>query len=65
MTHTNNGNKIIKNFIFLICKAKKQWKVGLEKNKIIKDIKNKIKKDKVICALSGGVDSSVVACINK
>jgi GMP synthase (glutamine-hydrolysing) len=66
VTHTNNGNKIIKNFIFLICKAKKQWKVGHEKNKIIKDIKNKIKKDKVICALSGGVDSSVVALlINK
>ena len=40
--------------------------IGIEKNRIIKDLKNEIKKDKVICALSGGVDSSVVALlINK
>ena len=36
------------------------------KKRIIQDLKNKIKNDKVICALSGGVDSSVVALlINK
>ena len=38
----------------------------LKKKRLIKEIKNKVKKDKVICALSGGVDSSVVALlINK
>tara|TARA_B100001996_G_scaffold337936_1_gene290105 strand:+ start:1207 stop:2766 length:1560 start_codon:yes stop_codon:yes gene_type:complete len=63
VTHTNNGSVIFKNFIFLICKVKKRWKVDFEKNRIIKDIKNKVKKDKVICALSGGVDSSVVALL--
>tara|TARA_B110000211_G_scaffold156734_1_gene177569 strand:- start:666 stop:2228 length:1563 start_codon:yes stop_codon:yes gene_type:complete len=63
VTHTINGNTIIKNFIFDICKAKKQWKLDSEKKRIIKEIKKRVKKDKVICALSGGVDSSVVALL--
>ena len=66
VTHTKKGFKIIKNFIIDICKTKKNWIIGIEKNRIIKELKDKIKKDKVICALSGGVDSSVVALlINK
>ena len=60
VTHTEKGNIIFKNFIFNICKAKKQWKLDSEKNRIIKEIKDTVKKDRVICALSGGVDSSVV-----
>jgi GMP synthase (glutamine-hydrolysing) len=63
VTHTQNGNKIFKNFIFNICRAKKERKLESEKTKIIKEIKNKVKNDKVICALSGGVDSSVVALL--
>ncbi len=66
VTHTVNGKQIFKNFLFLICKIKKKWRVTSEKNKIIDNIKKIVKKDKVICALSGGVDSSVVALlINK
>jgi len=57
VTHTNNGNIIFKNFIFDICKAKKQWKLESEKKRIIEEIKKSVKKEKVICALSGGVDS--------
>ncbi len=63
VTHTQKGQKIIKNFVLDICKAKKNWMIGIEKNRIIKNLKYKIKKDKVICALSGGVDSSVVALL--
>ncbi len=63
VTHTNNGNILLKNFIFLICKSKKQWKIKSEQQRIIKDIKLKVGNDKVICALSGGVDSSVVALL--
>jgi len=63
VTHTENGNIIFKNFIFNICKANKNWKVDSEKTRIIKEIKNIVKKEKVICALSGGVDSSVVALL--
>ena len=63
VTHTHNGDTIFKNFIFDICKVKKQWKLPSEKKRIIKEIKQTVKKDKVICALSGGVDSSVVALL--
>ncbi len=66
VTHTENGNIIFKNFLFSICKIKKKWKINSEKNRLINDIKKIVKNDKVICALSGGVDSSVVALlINK
>ena len=61
VTHTENGKKLISNFIFLICKVKKNWSSKDQKMKLIKDIKDQVGKDKVICALSGGVDSSVVA----
>jgi len=63
VTHTENGNIIFRNFIFNICKTKKQWKINSEKMRIIKEIKQTVQKDKVICALSGGVDSSVVALL--
>jgi GMP synthase (glutamine-hydrolysing) len=65
VTHTNNGNIIFRNFIFDICKVRKQWKLDSEKKRIIKEIRHTVKKDKVICALSGGVDSSVVALLIK
>jgi len=66
VTHTDNGKQIFENFLFLICKIKKKWSVVSQKKLLIEEIKNTVKKDKVICALSGGVDSSVVALlINK
>jgi GMP synthase (glutamine-hydrolysing) len=66
VTHTDNGKQMFKNFLFLICKMKKKLSIANQKKILIKQIKEKIKKDKVICALSGGVDSSVVALlINK
>ncbi len=66
VTHTYNGNKIFKNFLFLICKIKKKWNISHQKKILIDEIKKTVKKNKVICALSGGVDSSVVALlINK
>ena len=63
VTHSDNGIQIFKNFLFIICKIKKTWNVVLQKNRLINEIKNIVKKDKVICALSGGVDSSVVALL--
>ena len=61
VTHTDSGKQIFKNFLFLICKVKKNWSVVTQKKKLIDEIKQKVKKNKVICALSGGVDSSIVA----
>ncbi len=63
VTHTTNGKLIFKNFIFSICKARKHWKIESEKTRIIQDIRDTVKNNKVICALSGGVDSSVVALL--
>ena len=61
VTHTENGKKIFSNFIFLICKIKRNWSAKDQKIKLIKEIKEQVGTNKVICALSGGVDSSVVA----
>ena len=66
VTHTDKGKQIFKNFLFLICKVKRNWSASSQKLRLIREIKREVKKDKVICALSGGVDSSVVALlINK
>ena len=66
VTHTDKGKQLFKNFLFFICKIKKKWSAKSQKRRLINEIKNVVKKDKVICALSGGVDSSVVALlINK
>ena len=61
VTHTIKGKTLLKNFLFKICKAKRNWSLKHQKNTLINRVKNQIGKEKVICALSGGVDSSVVA----
>jgi GMP synthase (glutamine-hydrolysing) len=61
VTHTENGKKLISNFIFLICKIKRNWSSKDQKIQLIKEVKDQVGSEKVICALSGGVDSSVVA----
>ena len=63
VTHTENGIQLFKNFLFLICKIKKRWNIKSQKKRLIEEIKATVKTDKVICALSGGVDSSVVALL--
>jgi len=61
VSHTANGKILIQNFVSNICKIKKTWNLKRQKEILISDIRKKVKEDKVICALSGGVDSSVVA----
>ena len=61
VTHTEKGKIILKNFIFSICKMKKNWSSKSQKKILIQEVKKSVGKSKVICALSGGVDSSVVA----
>ena len=65
VTHTKNGKKILRNFVFSICKIKKNWSARQQKTKLVNDVKKQVKNSKVICALSGGVDSSVVAKLLK
>ena len=61
VTHTLKGKILLRNFLFLICKIKKNWSSKDQKLTLIKEIKNQVGNNKVICGLSGGVDSSVVA----
>ena len=63
VVHTNQGEKIIKNFVINVCKAKPIWSMqDYLKNQIVK-IKSQVEKNHVICGLSGGVDSMVTAAI--
>ncbi len=61
VTHTKKGKVLLKNFVIKICKAKKNWSSKHQKVKLINDVRKQVGKEKVICALSGGVDSTVVA----
>ena len=61
VTHTKNGKVILKNFVQNICKIRRNWSSKDQKIKLIKQVKDQVGNSKVICALSGGVDSSVVA----
>jgi len=61
VTHTDRGKILLRNFVFLICKVKKNWSSKDQKLKLINEIKEQVGTNKVICGLSGGVDSSVVA----
>jgi GMP synthase (glutamine-hydrolysing) len=61
--HTINGNILFKNFLFNICKLKKNWNSENQINYLIKNIKSEVGEESVLCALSGGVDSSVLAAL--
>ena len=61
VTHTEKGKIILRNFVFEICMLKKNWSPSNQKKLLIEDVKKIVGNSKVICALSGGVDSSVVA----
>ncbi len=63
VTHTPKGNQILKNFVFNICKAKKDFNVKDLAKQLVKDIKEKVGKNHVIMGISGGVDSTVAATL--
>lgn len=63
--HTENGKTILKNFVIDICKCNRTWTPQNYIDEKIKELKNIINNDKVILALSGGVDSSVTALLLK
>lgn len=63
VNHTQEGRKILKNFAFGICKIRNKFTPGSFVEDKIAEIRSVVKNDNVICALSGGVDSSVAAVL--
>jgi GMP synthase (glutamine-hydrolysing) len=63
VVHTNKGKEILSNFVYQICNCKGDWRPGNFIEESIVKIKKEVGNEKVICALSGGVDSAVAAVL--
>ena len=61
--HTQFGNQMLKNFLFDICGLEPNWTMDNLVETLTADFREKVGSDRVILALSGGVDSSVVAAL--
>jgi GMP synthase (glutamine-hydrolysing) len=63
VAHTPRGGEVISNFLFGVCKAEPTWTAGAFIEEEIRRIRKAVGKSRVICGLSGGVDSSVAAAL--
>jgi GMP synthase (glutamine-hydrolysing) len=63
VTHTPRGEVIFENFVYEICKCAGTWTMGNFIEQTVRSVREQVQAGKVICGLSGGVDSSVVAAL--
>ena len=63
VNHTEHGTQMIRNFLYEVCEARRDWTMADYKNTAIRRIREKVGSGKVLLALSGGVDSSVCAAL--
>ena len=63
VNHSENGIKVLRNFVYNVCGCTGTWKMSSFAEETIKVLKEKIGDKKALCALSGGVDSSVAAAL--
>ncbi|MBE33657.1 glutamine-hydrolyzing GMP synthase [bacterium] len=65
VSHTHKGKEILDNFMLTVCRCEQNWTPISFIKTAINDINKEVKHDKVLCALSGGVDSTTVAALLK
>lgn len=63
VTHSKNANQIFTNFVYGICECENNWNISTIAENMIKNLKSELKNNTVLLALSGGVDSSVLAVL--
>lgn len=63
VVHTENGVEIIKNFVYVVCGCRPTWTTRNFVEQSIQEIKDTVGKGKILCALSGGVDSTTVSAL--
>ncbi|MBI2657413.1 glutamine-hydrolyzing GMP synthase [Candidatus Woesearchaeota archaeon] len=63
VAHTPKGTQILENFVFGICRAKRDWHISSISKKLIKEMRKAVGKNSVIMGVSGGVDSAVAATL--
>jgi len=63
VVHTSHGQEILRNFLVEICGCKPSWNMGSFIRESVANIRKTVGSERVLCALSGGVDSSVVAVL--
>lgn len=63
VVHTPEGHQILENFVVKIACCKADWSMAAYKDQAIEDIRTLVGKERVICGVSGGVDSTVVAAL--
>jgi len=63
VTHTPEGARIIGNFLRTVCGCRGTWQLGDFARETVEAVRRRVGRDRVICGLSGGVDSSVVAAL--
>jgi GMP synthase (glutamine-hydrolysing) len=63
VTHTPRGKEIIRNFLFRICGCEPGWTVGSVIEEAVEQVRQRVGTGRVICGLSGGVDSAVAALL--
>ena len=63
VNHSENGTEVLRNFIYNVCGCTGTWQMNSFAEETIKTIREKVGDKKALCALSGGVDSSVAASI--
>jgi GMP synthase (glutamine-hydrolysing) len=63
VSHTPQGGRVLRNFLYDVCGCSGKWRMSSFLDETVRALRDKIGKDRVICGLSGGVDSSVVAAL--